>query len=483
MSPSDTSERERELELWLLDSNASRSIPLPKTGRLIVGRAPECDVVLDDPSVSRRHAVLEVGEVLSVEDLDSANGTWLHAETRASPPAMSAHGPMSTRPGLVPASAGKPLPLSLGQGLMVGAVLLVVRARKSGAASPAALGSASAGTGARRAEPILSEPNMRALYATAERVAASDLSVLILGETGVGKEILAEAIHRGSRRADKPMLRLHCASLSSSLLESELFGHEQGAFTGATRAKVGLLQSVEGGTIFLDEVGELPLDFQVKLLRVLEARTLTRVGGLKPIQIDVRFVAATNRDLRREVALGHFREDLLYRLDGVTLVIPPLRERRAEIPVLARTFVEEASRSLGLARPPALSSESIAALLRHDWPGNMRELRHLMERAVVLCQGEALTPADLLPSFASSGATAGSAIPGAETAPPNVAGSAEGSLPDEIAGLERRRIEEALERCGGNQSRAAELLGISRRTLVTRLAAFGMPRPRKPQSS
>jgi two-component system, NtrC family, response regulator AtoC len=477
MSPPDPS----ELELWLLDSNSSRAIPLPKAGRLVVGRAPECDVVVDDPSVSRRHAVLEIGEALSIEDLDSANGTWLHAEARGAPASAGAHGPMSTRPGLVPASAGKPRPLSIGQGLLVGAVLLVVRARKADTPSPASPGAAS--TGARRAEPILSEPNMKALYATAERVAGSDLSVLILGETGVGKEILAEAIHQRSKRSDRPMLRLHCASLSSSLLESELFGHEQGAFTGATRAKVGLLQSADGGTIFLDEVGELPLDFQVKLLRVLEARTLTRVGGLKPIHIDVRFVAATNRDLRREVALGHFREDLLYRLDGVTLVIPPLRERRGEIPALAQTFAAEASRSLGLARPPALSPESIATLLRHDWPGNVRELRHLLERAVVLCQGDAITPADLLPSFGSSGARALDGNASGDTAPPRAAGGAEGSLPDEIAGLERRRIEEALERCGGNQSRAAELLGISRRTLVTRLAAFGMPRPRKPSSS
>jgi len=457
-----------DLELWLIDSSRSRSIPLAQNSRVLIGRAPECDIVLDDNSVSRRHAALQLSHELKLEDLDSANGTWLRHDAPAAPEPSSLHGPLSTRPGLVRVPPGSPSALRVGDAFQVGSVLLVVRARSM----PSTAGVVAAPP----IRPVLAEPSMQQLYATAERVAVSDLSVLILGETGVGKEILAETIHRASRRAPRPFLRLHCASLSATLLESELFGHEQGAFTGATRAKIGLLQSAEGGTVFLDEVGELPLDFQVKLLRVLEARTLTRVGGVKSVQIDVRFVAATHRDLRREVEAGRFREDLLYRLDGVSLTIPPLRERRSEIPLLAQEFVKEVARSLGLSRAPTLLPATLASLVAYPWPGNVRELRHLIERAVVLCRGDAITPADLMPSV---GMPPVSAAAGADTAPPVAAGAETSTLPREIELLERRRIEEALERCGGNQSRAAEVLGISRRTLVARLSEFGLTRPRK----
>ena len=470
-----------ELELWSLEADTSRALPLPKRGRVVIGRAPGCELVVEDASISRRHAALAIGDAIEIEDLGSANGTWLHPESAGHLSPAASQGPMSTRPGLVAVTGTQARPLRLGQAFMLGAHLFVVRKRHAGAVP------ASGQSDAPRATPVLTDPRMKTLYATAERVAASHLSVLILGETGVGKEILAEAVHRASPRADKPLLRLHCASLSATLLESELFGHEQGAFTGAVRAKIGLLQSADGGTVFLDEVGELPLDFQVKLLRVIEDRTLTRVGGLKSVKIDVRFIAATNRDLREEVARGRFREDLLYRLDGVTLVIPPLRERRSEIPALAETFVAEVSRALGLSVPPRLSEEAHASLMQQTWPGNVRELRHLIERAVVLSNGDTILPTDLLPSAGSAppappsfDTTAEVPSPAHPTAP--VPAASAGLLRDEIADLERQRIEEALARSDGNQTRAAELLGMSRRTLVSRLRTFGFPRPRKPSS-
>src|SRR5205823_4677188 len=198
-----------------------------------------------------------------------------------------------------------------------------------------------------------------------ERVAPGTISVLILGETGVGKEVLAETVHRESKRASKPFLKLNCAALSESLLESELFGHEKGSFTGALATKPGLLETADGGTVFLDEVGDLPLSMQVKLLRVLEERQVLRVGGLKPRPINVRFVSATNRDIEAEVGRGHYREDLFYRLNGVSLVIPPLRDRPEELEPLANEFIAASMRALGRSEGPALSPEALEVLRRY----------------------------------------------------------------------------------------------------------------------
>ena len=208
------------------------------------------------------------------------------------------------------------------------------------------------------------EESMRRVQALAERVAAGDINVLILGETGVGKEVLARAIHAASPRAARPLRALNCAALSESLLESELFGHERGAFTGAGQAKPGLLETAPGGTVFLDEVGELPPSLQAKLLRVLETREVLRVGGVRPRTIDVRFVAATNRDLEAEVSRGAFRHDLYFRLNGMTLTIPPLRERPRDLPLLARAFVASDGARRGSPRPPELSAAALAAAAR-----------------------------------------------------------------------------------------------------------------------
>ncbi len=359
---------------------------------------------------------------------------------------------------------------------------------------------------------VIADPQMRRLHELAARVAEGTIPVLLLGESGVGKEIFAEAIHRNSPRKDQTFVRLNCAALSETLLESELFGYEKGAFTGALKARVGLLESANGGTVFLDELGEMPLSTQVKLLRVLEQREVLPVGALRPRPIDVRFVAATNRDLETEIAQGRFRQDLYFRLNGVALVIPPLRERPGEIELLAKRFSSEAAARLS--RPaPTLGADVVALLQRYPWPGNIRELRNMMERAVLLSTGGRVTlehlPVDRLSARAVPQAHAhvqthaapqpvlppGALPPGmpsrSSTVPmmpavsepttpfgrPLAAGAA--AVGEPAGNDERSRILDALQRAGGNQKEAARLLGISRGTLLSRLDQFGIQRPRK----
>lgn len=372
---------------------------------------------------------------------------------------------------------------------------------------------------------------MKTLEHMVARVAPTPLSVIVLGETGAGKEVLAQRLHTQSNRADKPLLKLNVAALPESLLESELFGYERGAFTGAVQAKAGLLESADGGTIFLDEIGELPLSFQVKLLRVLENRETYRIGALRPKPIDVRFICATHRDLEAEIARGAFREDLYFRLNGVTLVIPPLRERLDELEPLAVRFIEQAARQAGRPRPPRLSPEALALMSAYRWPGNLRELRNMMERAVFLTTGDVLRPQDLpqdkmqatfavrrqstliTPASVAAGqaeATTGS--PGRTGEPPlfphpnpgraatsmtpvpltaPLSGTAAAALnqalrsplvPQEaraqLQAMERQRVIEALSACAGNQTAAARMLGISRQTLIQKIKDHGLPRPR-----
>jgi transcriptional regulator with GAF, ATPase, and Fis domain len=231
--------------------------------------------------------------------------------------------------------------------------------------------------------PVLVDTEMKNAYELLSRAAQSDVTVLILGETGVGKEMMAESVHRRSRRASRPYLQLNCAALPEQLLESEMFGHEKGSFTGAHVTKVGLLESTDGGTVFLDEIGELALGTQAKLLRVLEERTLLRVGSTKPRQINVRFVTATNRDLARESRAGRFRSDLYYRISGIVVRVPPLRQRPVEIEPLSMHFLRQFCKSLDQPEPQ-LSLEALAALSSHDWPGNVRELRNVIERAALM---------------------------------------------------------------------------------------------------
>jgi two-component system response regulator AtoC len=324
---------------------------------------------------------------------------------------------------------------------------------------------------------VVLDPSMRALYDQASRAAATLINVLILGENGVGKEILARAIHNLSPRAKGPFVALNCAALTESLVQSELFGHEKGAFTGALHARAGLLESAAGGTLFLDEIGELPISMQSKLLRALEERKVMRIGARAEREIDVRFVAATNRDPEEEIVRGTFRQDLYFRLNGISLTIPPLRERTLEIPHLARMFLVRA-RAEQSAPALSIAASTLALLEAYAWPGNVRELKNVIERGAVLCQGEQLLPQHLPPKLCDAAASRPpSAAPSAESAPLPRESSAPNPL--RAPGDERKLILEALEECAGNQTRAAELLGISRRTLVSRLNDFDIPRPRK----
>jgi two-component system response regulator AtoC len=318
---------------------------------------------------------------------------------------------------------------------------------------------------------VFHDPRMRKLHELGRHAAAGLINVLLLGETGVGKDVFARAIHRLSPRRDRPFQRIECAALTEALAESELFGHARGAFTGAMRDKPGLLEMADGGTVFLDEVGELPPRLQAKLLHVLETRRITRVGAVESRAVDLRFIAATNRDLEAESLSGGFRRDLYYRLCGFTLGIPALRDRRGDIAPLARALVRQCCQRLGRTEVPVLTSAALARLLAHDWPGNVRELRNAIERAVLIGREGRIDAEHLLLAPERTPWT-----------PAPAAAEDAGDRPAVATGEispEKLQIEEALAACGGNQSRAAKLLGIARSTLVLRLEAHGITRPRK----
>jgi DNA-binding NtrC family response regulator len=420
----------RRRTLLVIIGDDVRVHPLPLAGTVTIGRGAGSDLVIDEPSISRTHLTLHLapGEI-AVADRGSANGS-------------------SVRGVRLPAEAR--VRVGINEAVVAGDVTLVVQeigAPADEAPEPV------------RAPAVAREPSMAQLYDLAARVARGTISVLVHGETGSGKEHLCELLHAKSARAAGPLVRVNCAVLADSLVESELFGHEKGAFTGAVAARAGYIEAAHGGTLMLDEVGELPLSSQSKLLRVLEERAVTRIGSTMPKSVDVRFVAATNRDLEAESAAGRFRADLFFRLAGVVLQIPPLRARSLDIEALAIDFVRDAAQKLGRT-PPRLSRDAIAALRAHAWPGNVRELRNVIERAVLVVEGDVVEPNVL-----------------ALATPPPAAG--DDRLADELARIERARIVEALEKCQGNQTRAAELLGMPRRTLIKRLEAYEIARPRK----
>ena len=320
---------------------------------------------------------------------------------------------------------------------------------------------------------------MRTLYAEAARVARANINVLLLGETGVGKEVLARAIHQHSPRAKGPFMGINCAALAESLLESELFGSEKGAFTGAL-ARAGLFEAANGGTVFLDEVGELPMGTQAKLLRVLEERVVTRLGATRPRSIDVRILAATNRDVEADSRQGRLRPDLYFRLNGVALLIPPLRERPLEIEALAASFLTAACRDLDRVPPLTFSAAALEVFRQHAWPGNVRELRNAVERAAVMCTESTILPEHLPPPLLAAVRASQTRAPVPGMSPAASEGDVPANLQTEMKALERTRILEALERCGGNQSEAARQLGMPRRTLVSRLADLGLTRRQTP---
>ncbi len=309
---------------------------------------------------------------------------------------------------------------------------------------------------------VVIDPAMQRVYTLVERIADSQMTVLILGETGVGKELVAEAIHRRSSRRDKPLIKLNCAALPETLLESELFGHERGAFTGADKRKIGFFEAADGGTLFLDEIGEMPLALQAKLLRVLERKMITRVGGTAEVAVDTRLVAATHRDLEGEVRLGRFRQDLLFRVGGFTLVVPPLRDRHAEILPLAEHFIRITAEEQGR-KPPALTEPARDAITSYGWPGNVRELKNAIERALVLC-GDTIDVIDLPEKLRDAGA---------RVRPVATAADVRGQL----AEVERAAIVAALEAEDDNQTRAARRLGLSRRALIYKMEKYGLKPP------
>ncbi|MEO8799892.1 MAG: sigma-54 dependent transcriptional regulator [Polyangiaceae bacterium] len=298
-----------------------------------------------------------------------------------------------------------------------------------------------------------STASMIEVYKTVAQVAPTTSTVLIVGESGTGKELVARAIHAKSPRSNKPFVAVNCAALPESILESELFGHEKGSFTGAAGLKRGLFEEANGGTLLLDEIGEISPKVQVQLLRVLQEGEIRRVGGNETVKVDVRVVAATNRDLKQEVAAGRFREDLFFRLQVVTVRVPPLRERKGDIGLLVRHFLARHAERLG--RPvPRVAPEVLEALASYDFPGNVRELAHAMERATLLAREGVITPQDLPPEVSNNWQARTANGPG---------GLAE-DWPT-LALLDRRYIDRVLSRTGGNKTRAAEVLGIDRRTL------------------
>ncbi len=323
------------------------------------------------------------------------------------------------------------------------------------------------------AEPRLvgDSPAMRELARIIGLVAPSDATVLVTGESGTGKEVVAREIHARSPRAGEPFVAVNIGAIPEQLMESELFGHEKGAFTGAVARKPGLFELAGSGTLFLDEIGEMPLNLQVKLLRVLQDRKLRRLGGTVDLPVRARIVSATNRDVEAMVRAGDFREDLYYRLNVVRLLIPPLRERADDIPALADFLVRKIAARMN--KPPrAFSAGALDALSAYPYPGNVRELENILERALIYCQGSVIDVADIdlrAPSFPRESGAAGSLYPCGNIAPP-----AHADGPVSLGEAERQAIESALARNGGNRTRAAAELGISRRTIINKIRAFGL---------
>jgi DNA-binding NtrC family response regulator len=552
------------LSVLVLSNSFLASYPLPESGEVTIGRgASSVEIYVDDPLVSRRHAILSMTPRLAIRDLGSSNGTRVHGmllppgEARElavgdvvmvgsaallvqrGAPAVyprrfwasdhfearvkeecaraerigSAFSVACFRVGRnapdvgvrqILAAALRTSDVAGEQGPSVYAVLIVdanaaqargvldrIADELDRRAFTATWGVASFPTEGRTAEELIARAQPLAedrapalavsegrvvadavtheLFRLAERIALGDISVLLVGETGVGKEVVAEEIYRRSPRAGRPFLRLNCGALSESLLESELFGHERGAFTSAVATKPGLLETANGGVVLLDEIGEMPMNLQVKLLRVLEDKEVRRLGGVRSQPLNLRFIAATNRDLEKHAARGLFRQDLYYRLAGTTLEVPPLRRRPGDIGPLVHTFLAQAARSAArnAGAPPMISPDAMSLLRAYRWPGNIRELRNVIESAVLLAGNMMITPAHLpLERMQSAGRAS--------------IDSEEPTDREPFFDESRQTIVEVLNACGGNQSRAARRLGMSRGALIRRLERYGVVRPRKP---
>jgi transcriptional regulator with GAF, ATPase, and Fis domain len=404
----------------LAGPDAGRRFDIEHTAR--IGARPLADIVLGDGKVSGLHCEISVGEWLRVRDLGSKNGTFVGGVRILD--ALLAPGDVftvgETRLQLTPAGT-RALPLSDGDDFH------------------GIVGQSAA---------------IRALTARLGALAAGDTTVLLQGETGTGKERVAEALHLAGKRAQRPQVVVDCGAMPATMIESELFGHERGAFTGAVASVAGAFERAHGGTLFLDEVGELPLELQPKLLRALESRVVRRLGGTKSFSVDVRVISATNRDLSLEVAGGRFREDLYYRLAVVTLTVPPLRERREDIPLLAARFLRE----LDVEPARVLTRESLEALMRHAWPGNVRELRNALERAVALAEPVAI----------ASASTATATAPSVDLSVPLRIGRQR-----MVDAFEREYLTRLLDECGGNVSEASRRAGLERMAMYRLLHRLG----------
>ncbi|HVJ18429.1 MAG TPA: sigma 54-interacting transcriptional regulator, partial [Polyangiaceae bacterium] len=406
--------RPRLVAVW---EGGSTSGILQAGGRVVLGRSLKADLRIGAAAVSREHATVYDGSPPQIEDNGSSNGTVVDGQKLG---------------------AGQRAPLHPGSMIELGDALVLLQAGQRTEAAE------STGPGG--------ETAMERLHRLVDLVASSTLPVILHGETGVGKEVMAERIHQRSGRASKPYVRINCAALAESMVESELFGHERGAFTGANQAKPGLLEAAAGGTVLLDEVTELSLPIQAKLLRALGSAEVMRVGSLKPTRIDVRFVAATNLDFAELIAYGKFRADLYFRLNGITLELPPLRERRSEIVQLATEFAVDASRRQGNS-PARFSERAIRWMLEYEFPGNVRELKNLVERAVLLAQQGPIQPEHLAPDKTSIAVSQPRPLnprrsldsePTIElesrpTAPPPPRSNPQNELRAELADLERER--------------------------------------------
>ena len=413
-----------QYRLIVLDGPDQRSEVSGGAEEVAVGTAEANDLVLTDPSVSRHHFVIApTAKGLLVRDLGSTNGTAINGVTieRAY--------------------------LAAGATIGLGATKLRVEAVSGDAR--AALSQES-----RWGRALGTSEAMRKLFAVLPKLAASDATILLEGETGTGKGLLASAIHEASPRSKGPFIVVDCGSIPPNLIESELFGHEKGSFTGATGQRVGAFEAGKGGTVFLDEIGELPLDMQPKLLRALEEKLVKRIGGNEQIKLDIRVVAATNRDLRSEINRGRFRSDVYYRLNTFRLRVPPLRERRDDIALLIGHFYRQLSR--GETEPPA---ELIASLVKHDWPGNVRELRAAVERTVLL--GDPDVWRELSEDVPRTAVAAAS--PSAEGPVDGV--SFRAAKERAVAEWEREYVRQLIEQHGGNVSRAARAVRMDRNHL------------------
>ncbi|MBU0553963.1 sigma 54-interacting transcriptional regulator [Myxococcota bacterium] len=396
---------------------------------VVLGASPDCDLELDDPLVSRRHARIEVdprGHRLI--DEESKNGLFI-GNLRVSDVYLAAGTTFMVGQDLIRYQPGEEVvEIALSREAQFGRML----------------GRSAA---------------MREIFAILARVAPTSMSVLVEGESGTGKELVAEAIHAHSKRAQAPLIVFDCSAVAPNLIESELFGHVKGAFTGASQSRKGAFEQAHGGTLFLDEIGELPLDLQPKLLRALEQGEVRPVGGERPIKVDVRIIAATNRDLQREVEAKQFRQDLFYRLAVLRLVLPPLRRRIEDLPLLVRHFLD----ALETEAPVQVGYETIIKLQRHRWPGNIRELRNFVERAAMLSREDRLETRYLLPPSFGDAPTTDDAAP----APPS---EIDVTLPFKdakarlIEGFERRYWSALLKETGGNISAAARRAGIHRKS-------------------